>query len=661
MDKKKRILELVEVLNDHNYYYYVLDAPKISDQEYDNLYDELVALEKEIGIVHKNSPTLRVGGEPLKKFKQHKHLAPLWSLNKSKSEQELYAWDVRNKKALNKMEPIEYVMEYKFDGLTLNLTYDNGYLIQAATRGNGTIGEGILEQVKTIKSIPLEIKYKGKIEVQGEGIMPLSELEKYNRNNDEPLKNARNAAAGALRNLNPKTTAKRNLSAFCYNVGYDENDYFNTHMEMIEFLKENRFPVNPYIKVLKGIEEVVEEVTKRKDTVKELDYLTDGLVIKVNDMELRSALGYTQKFPRWAMAYKFEAQEVTTQLENVIWQVGRTGKLTPSAELTPVDIGGVTVGRATLNNWEDIQRKKVKIGCQVWLRRSNDVIPEILGAVETECKESEEIKKPSDCPACGSEVIEKGAHLFCPNALSCKPQLVSSIVHFASRDAMDIEGFSEKTAEQLFEALGLKEIAQLYDITYNDLIHLERFGDKKAKNLLEAIENSKKCPLDAFIYALGIPNVGRKTALDLANHFKSLENVMASNYDELIALPDIGDIVAKSILDFFGDERIVASTQKLLQQGLQPYFEKIEVEKESQFKDKTVVVTGTLERFSRKEIKEKLESLGAKVSGSVSKKTDYVIFGTDAGSKLEKAQEILDSGVETNLKLLSEEAFENML
>lgn len=661
MNLVEKMKELVKKMNEYGYKYYVLDDPIVSDKEYDKLYDQLLELEKETGTVLPNSPTIRVGGQVLKGFNTHEHISPLWSLDKCKTPEDLIAWDTRVKKLLQGSNlPIEYVMEFKFDGLTLNLTYDNGVLVQAATRGNGTVGEGILEQVKTIRSIPLSIPFSGKVEVQGEGLMKLSVLEEYNKTAAEPLKNARNAAAGALRNLDPKVTAKRKLSAFCYNVGYYENVEFNTHMEMIDFLRENKFPVNKYIKKFESINEVITEIDRVKEELKDLDFLTDGIVIKINSLEARKALGYTQKFPRWAMAFKFEAEEVTTKLKDVIWQVGRTGKLTPSAVLEPVDIGGVTVSRATLNNWDDITRKGVKIGANVWLRRSNDVIPEIMGTISETCKDAVDVEKPDSCPACSSEVVEKGAHIFCPNSLSCKPQLVSRIVHYASRDAMDIVGFSEKTAEQLFEELDLRDMADLYEIKYEDLLKLPRFGDKKAKNLLEAIENSKECKLDAFVYALGIPNVGKKTATDLANYYKSLEAIKKAKSEELVTLPDIGQIVAESIVDFFNDEEIEKSIQKLLSEGVNPKYKEKE-KKESIFSGKTVVVTGKLENYGRKEIKQLLEKLGANVSSSVSKNTDYLLAGEAAGSKLTKAKEIIDSSVETNLKIISEEEFTNLI
>lgn len=648
MDKIERMRELIEIINDLNYHYYTLDNPKVSDKEYDQIYDELLRLEKETGTILPNSPTQRVGGEPLDKFEKHRHLSPLWSLDKCQSYEELKNWDQRIKRLIaqynmnneDKLPDPTYTMEYKFDGLTINLTYRDGNLVQGATRGNGEIGEAILPQIKTIKSIPLTISFKGTVEIQGEGLMPLSSLEEYNKTADEPLKNARNAAAGALRNLDPKVTAKRKLIAYFYNVGYIDGKDFDTHLEMIEFLKENRLPVSGYLKLFNNIEDLIEEIEKVKEERNSLDILTDGLVIKINDMTTREVLGYTQKFPRWAVAYKFEAEEVTTKLLDVEWNVGRTGKVTPTAILEPVDIGGVTVKRATLNNWDDIKRKKVEKGCRVWIRRSNDVIPEIMGTVEDSCEDTVQIKKPNICPACGSELIQEGVHIFCPNSLSCKPQLVSKLVHYASRDAMNIEGFSEKTAEQLHEELKLEDIPELYELKYEDLIKLDRFGKKKAENLLNAIEKSKKCRLDSFVYALGIPNVGKKTATDLANTFKSLDGIMNAKYEQLICIPDIGDKVANSILEFFGDKRIITNINKLLNEGITPVYQEEEVKSDTVFSEKTIVITGTLEGISRSEVKEIVEKMGGKVTGSVSKKTDFVIVGENPGSKYEKAQKL---------------------
>lgn len=645
-DKLKRMDELIEIINELNYYYYTLDNPKVSDKEYDALYDELVRLEKETGIIRPYSPTQRVGGEILDKFEKHTHLGRLLSLDKSQDYGSLRNWDTRVRRAIeeynsqneDKLPPPTYIVEYKFDGLTVNLTYRDGVLVQGATRGNGIVGEAILPQLKTIKTIPLTIDFKGVMEVQGEGLMPLSALKKYNETAIEPLKNARNAAAGSLRNLDTRVTASRNLIAYFYNVGYIEGREFKTHMEMIEFLKENRLPVYEYIKECKSIEEVIEEIERIDEERHHIDVLTDGVVIKVNDMKTREVLGYTMKFPRWAMAYKFEAEEVTTKLLEVVWNVGRTGKVTPTAILEPVEIAGATVRRATLNNYDDILRKKVAIGSRVLVRRSNEVIPEILGVVDTD-EETEKIEKPTHCPACNSELVQDGVHIFCPNSLSCKPQLVSRMVHYASRDAMNIEGFNEKTIEKLFEELDIKDIPEIYEIKFDDLIKLEGFKKKRAQNLIDAIERSKECTLGAFIYALGIRNVGRKTSEDLANHFKSLDNLKNATYEELITIPEIGPKIAESIVEFFHDERILKSIDKLLSVGVKPRYEEKET-RESAFTGKTVVITGTLQSYKRNQLKDIIEKMGGKVSGSVSRNTDYVIVGESPGSKYDKAVEL---------------------
>lgn len=647
MDKVERIKELINTINDLNYHYYTLDDPKVSDKEYDSIYDELVSLEKETGVVFSYSPTQRVGGEPLDKFEKHVHLGKLWSLGKSQNIGELRNWDDRVRKLIydynrendEKLPEPTYVLEYKFDGLTINLTYKDGELVQGATRGNGIVGEAILPQLRTMKTIPFKIDFKGTVEMQGEGLMPLHVLEEYNKTAAEPLKNARNAAAGALRNLDPRVTAERKLIAYFYNVGYIENKRFKTHLEMLQFLRDNRLPVNSYAKVFHNIDDIIEEIEKVKETRKKLDVLTDGLVIKINDMRTREVLGYTLKFPRWAVAYKFEAEETTTKLVDVIWNVGRTGKVTPTAILEPVDIGGVTVKRATLNNWDDIIRKKVSINSRVLIRRSNDVIPEIMGIMDSE-EETYPIEKPEYCPSCGSELVQNGVHIFCPNSLTCKPQLVSRMVHFASRDAMNIEGFNEKTAEKLFDELELKNIPQVYELKYDDLINLEGFADKKARNLLEAIEKSKECKLNSFIYALGIPNVGKRTAGDLADHFKTLGNVMNATYEELTTIPDIGDVVANSIIEYFHDPKILDGIDKLLKEGVNPAYEEEQKIEGTIFSAKTVVITGTLEAYSRNEIKDIVEKMGGKVTGSVSRKTDYIIVGVDPGSKYDKAKEL---------------------
>ncbi|MFY9214800.1 MAG: NAD-dependent DNA ligase LigA, partial [Tissierellaceae bacterium] len=404
MDKEKRIDELIEIINELNYYYYTLDNPKVSDREYDQLYDELVALEEETGIIRDYSPTQRVGGPILEGFEKHTHLGRLWSLDKCQTFEELENWDKRVRRLINeynsnhgeKLPEPTYILEYKFDGLTINLTYRDGHLVQGATRGNGLEGEAILEQLKTIKSIPMTIPFKGTMEVQGEGVMPLSALEEYNKTAAEPLKNARNAAAGALRNLDTKITAERRLKAYFYNVGYIEGRTFSSHRKVLDFIKENRLPVFDYAKSFDDIRDLIEEINRLEFERQTLDVLTDGLVIKIDDIRTREVLGFTNRFPRWAMAYKFEAEETSTRLIGVEWNVGRTSKVTPTAILEPVEIGGVTVRRATLNNYDDVLRKGVKINSRVLIRRSNDVIPEILGTLEEDI-ETYEIEKPTHC------------------------------------------------------------------------------------------------------------------------------------------------------------------------------------------------------------------------------------------------------------------------
>ena len=661
MDKKEKIKELVEQLNNYSYKYYVLDDPSVTDKEYDKIYDELKKLEEETGFVLPYSPTLRVGDMVLDGFEKYTHKAKLWSLDKAQSIEEIIDWHNRNVKFVNDMRlkgedlpDLKYVLTKKFDGLTINLTYnEEGVMEIAATRGTGNIGENVTAQVKTIKSIPLKIENNDILEVHGEAVMTQEAFDKYNESAQVPLKNLRNGAAGALRNLNVKETARRNLSAFFYDIGYKEGSPFKTYLEMLNFIKEKGLPMDDYMKVCTTIDEIQEQIDYINSIRFDLNYDIDGLVVAIDDMRTRELMGYTVKFPKWAIAYKFEAQEATTKLLGVEWNVGRSGRLAPTAILEPVELAGVTVKRATLNNMDDIARKGVKIGADVFVRRSNDVIPEIMGIVPETLDGAEEIKPPTECPACGSHIILDGAHYFCENTLSCKPQMVKSIVHYACREAMNIAGFSERTAEQLFEKLNIKSISDLYKLKEEELIDLEKFGPKKAQNLLKAIENSKECELHAFIYALGIPNVGVKTAKDLVSRFKSIEGLKNATFEELVSVPDVGDIVAQDVMSFFKEEKVLETIDELLALGVNPKFEEVEVT-ENPFMGKTVVATGSLQNYSRSEIKEKLESLGAKVAGSVSKKTDYVIAGEAAGSKLTKAQEL-------GVKVLSEEEFEEIL
>lgn len=646
---EQRIRELVDKLNEYSKAYYVLDAPKISDKEYDELYDELLRLEEQSGIILPDSPTQRVGGDPLPCFEPHTHIHRLWSLDKVRTREDLIDWGRRVERLAESqhLPKVKYALEYKFDGLTINLTYEGGRLITGATRGNGIVGEDITPQIKTIRTVPLTIPFKGKMEVQGECYMKLSVLDEINKTTDEKLKNARNAAAGALRNLDPRITAKRRLDCYCYNVGYIEGKKLETQDEMLGFLRENGFTVSDYLVFCDDIETVCDEIDKAEESRPHLDFLIDGMVVKVRDFATREALGATEKFPRWAMAFKFAAEETTTTVRDITWEVGRTGKLTPRASFDPVELAGATIRHATLNNFDDIQRKRVGIGSRVFIRRSNDVIPEILSAVEGDVPERQ-VEKPTVCPACGAHVEHRGVHLYCTNSLSCAPQIAGRLAHYASRDAMDIDTFSEKTAALFVEELKLKSIPDLYDLGPQDYMGLQGFGERRINNLMAAIERSKDCTLGAFIFAIGIPNVGAKTAKDLARRFGTIEALRSATVEQLTEVPDVGEIVARSIVEFFADPSIATQVDRLLAHGVNPRPE--EVQQDSPISGKTIVVTGTLEKLDRRQAEALIESLGGKAAGSVSKKTDYVLAGESAGSKLTKAREL-------GVRVLNEQEF----
>ena len=646
---EQRIRELVNKLNEYSKAYYVLDAPKISDKEYDELYDELLRLEEQSGIILPDSPTQRVGGDPLPCFEPHTHINRLWSLDKVRTREDLIDWGRRVERIAESQQlpKVKYALEYKFDGLTINLTYEGGRLITGATRGNGIVGEDITPQIKTIRTVPLTIPFKGKMEVQGECYMKLSVLDEINKTTDEKLKNARNAAAGALRNLDPRITAKRRLDCYCYNVGYIEGKKLETQDEMLGFLRENGFTVSDYLVFCDDIETVCDEIDKAEESRPHLDFLIDGMVVKVRDFATREALGATEKFPRWAMAFKFAAEETTTTVRDITWEVGRTGKLTPRASFDPVELAGATIRHATLNNFDDIRRKRVGIGSRVFIRRSNDVIPEILSAVEGDVPERQ-VEKPTVCPACGAHVEHRGVHLYCTNSLSCAPQIAGRLAHYASRDAMDIDTFSEKTAALFVEELKLKSIPDLYDLGPQDYMGLQGFGERRINNLMAAIERSKDCTLGAFIFAIGIPNVGAKTAKDLARCFGTIEALRSATVEQLTEVPDVGEIVARSIVEFFADPSIATQVDRLLAHGVKPRPE--EVQQDSPISGKTIVVTGTLEKLDRRQAEALIESLGGKAAGSVSKKTDYVLAGESAGSKLTKAREL-------GVRVLNEQEF----
>ncbi len=628
-----RMEDLVKLVNKYAKEYYENDEPTVSDMEYDMLYYELVDLEKQTGIILPDSPTQRVGGEILKGFESYTHKLRLYSLDKAKDQKELENYYSRITKALGFFPKM--TVEHKYDGLTLSLTYKDGNLVAAATRGDGSVGENVTSQVKTIKTVPLTIPYKGEIEIQGEGVMRLSAFENYNKKAKIPLKNARNGVAGAIRNLNPKITASRQLDFVAYNIGFCNENIFTSQEQVHRFLMENNFLTDDYFTVADSAEKVKDSLEKIEENRANFDFLIDGAVIKIDEFSLREELGFTDKFPRWALAYKFTALEVTTLLKEVKWQVSRTSKINPLAILEPVELMGVTVQRATLNNYSDIQKKGIKTNCRVFVRRSNDVIPEIMG-VASYLEESKEIVKPIVCPACGAPVKEEGAFLYCTNPKNCAPTIVSYLDHFASKPCMNIDGFSEKTAELLYNELQIKLPYQLYSLKAEDLLNLEGFKDKKAANLIASIENSKDTTLDRFIFALGIPNIGKKAAKQLTEHFCSLDKIMSATSSELILLEDFGGIMAESVVNYFSDEHNREIIEKLLQAGIT--FKEVE-EKSGIFSGKVVVLTGSLS-IKRSEASEFIIENGGKVSDTVSKSVNLVIVGEDAGSKLDKAKKL---------------------
>ena len=643
----ERMKELVKLLNRYGHEYYVLDNPTVSDAEYDKLYDELKALEASTGVVLPDSPSHRVGGEPISAFQKHTHIQRLYSLDKAVSVEELASFtDKIAKTGLAQ----EYTVEYKFDGLTVCLTYENGYFVRATTRGNGEVGEDVTAQVKTIKTFPLAIDYKGRVEVKGEAIIRLSVLEEYNKTADEILKNARNAAAGAIRNLDPKVTEKRKPEIYFYDINYIEDDVVKSQTQAVEFLKNNGFKVFDFLRVCKSQVELEKAIAEIEAGRKTLDVLTDGAVIKVNNYSVREELGATEKFPRWAIAYKFQAEEVTTILEDVIWQVGRTGKLTPLGLLKAIDLCGVTVKKATLNNYGDILRKNIRIPCRVLVRRSNEVIPEILGSTEI-FDNSKSVEKPTICPYCNSALTEVGANIFCPNT-DCKPRVVASLANFASKDAMNIEGVSEMTAALLFDAFKVRKFSDLYTLDYMSVLSLEGFQEKRAINFINSVEKSKNCTLDSFIYAIGIDGIGKKTAKDLAKRFKSLDALINATPFELIEMNEIGQVLAENIYQYFTDKDNLGEINRLLSLGVNPVYESGVVG--NLFAGQKVVLTGTLVNYKRSEAQKIIESLGGEVMSSVSKLTTLVVAGSEAGSKLTKAQAL-------NVKIIDENEFTKLI
>lgn len=640
----QRMKQLIDEILMHNYNYYVLDNPTISDKEWDALDKELIDLENELGIILPNSPTQRVGGVALDKFEKKKHEVRLYSLDKVRSFDDLH-------KFVGDMQTVvagaTFAVEYKFDGLTIVTEYNEGKFVGAVTRGNGEIGEVVTEQVKTIQSVPLEIPFKGKLILRGEGMMTNSSFARYNKKAAEPLKNPRNGVAGAIRNLDPKETAKRQLDYFCYEVLYAEGEDFVSQKQMHNFLEENGFKTGDFFEVVDK-EVDLDDIIKHIDKVKKrLDVLIDGVVVKLNEIQPREEIGFTNKFPKWAMAFKFEAEEVSTMLEDVVWQVGRSGKITPTAVLEPVELAGATISRATLNNIEDIRKKNVYLKSRVFIRRSNEVIPEVLGLAE-KFDNSVMIEEPKFCPCCGSVLEKKGPLVFCRNHDNCKEQIVARFTHFVSREAFNLEGLSEKTLEQFYDQLGVRHYSDLYKLTKEQLLSLDKFKDKKADNVVKSIERSKQIEFFRFLFGLGISEVGIKTAKDLAKTFGDLQTLKNATFEEILQVEDVGEIIAQNIVDYFKDEANLAEIDKLLEAGVQPYSNN--QTKSDVLKGLTFVLTGTLPNYSRPDMTKIIEENGGKTASSVSKNTSFVVAGEEAGSKLDKAKAL-------GVPVLSEQEF----
>jgi len=648
----KKIEELREKIRYHKYRYYVLDDPIISDAEYDQLMKELMEWEKKYPqYITPSSPTQRVGIEPVSGFTTVKHIAPMLSLANAFSPEELRAFDQRIKKIILEQK-LEYVVELKIDGLAVTLVYEEGIFIRGATRGDGTTGEEITSNLRTVKAIPLKLFGKDippRIEVYGEVYMKKSEFKRLNekrmKKEESLFANPRNAAAGSVRQLDPRITAQRRLDTFIYRATFPEGNRFNTHIEVLNYLKKVGFKVNPYIKLCQDIGEAINYCQKWIEKKEELDYEIDGMVIKVNSLRMREELGSTTRSPRWAIANKFPAQQVTTKIQNIIVQVGRTGALTPVAILDPVRISGSVVQRATLHNEDEIKRKDIRIGDIILVQKAGEVIPEVVKVIkEKRTGKETEFVMPTKCPVCGAKVFRpEGEVVSRCNSLTCPAQIKERIRHFASRDALDIEGLGPAIIDQLVEKGLIKDISDLYFLKRDDLISLERMAEKSTDNLLDAIEKSKKKSLANLIYGLGIRYVGVHTAEVITRYYPTLDKFKKANLEELIEINEIGPKITESIILFFKEKENLAIIERLRSAGLN-FSQEEEKMREGKgvqiLAGKQFVLTGTLKDFTRTQAKEKISELGGRVTGSVSKKTDYVVAGEDPGSKYQKAQEL---------------------
>lgn len=657
---EKRIKELREILNQCNYEYYVEDNPTKMDAEYDSLMKELLSLENEYPEFNDIlSPSKRVGGEISEGFKKVKHQIKMLSLSNAFNEEDLRKFDERIREETG-LAAIEYVCELKIDGLSINLDYSNGNLNYANTRGDGEVGEDVTSNVLTIKSIPTKIKDLQHMIVRGEVFMSKATLAKLNKekleNNEHPFANSRNAAAGAIRQLDSSLTSKRSLDGFWYYLSNAKDLQITKHFEALDYLESQGFKVNKERRLCKNINEVLEYVNEYSAKRNALDYDIDGIVLKVNDMNLYDKIGYTSKTPKWAIAYKFPPEEVTTILEDVTFTVGRTGRVTPNAVLKPVYIAGSTVSKATLNNKAFIDDMDLRIKDTVVLRKAGDIIPEIKKPiVELRNGNEKKIDWPLNCPTCGTLIVATDAQHFCPN-LACPSRLINSIIYFASKDVMDINGMGEKICEQLFDEGLLTDITSIYELHnyYDKLITLPRLSEISVTKLLKGIEDSKLNTYDRLLNGFGIDTVGRRMSRKLAKEYKTLDDLKLATYDKLIDLQDVGPVAAQTIVDFFKESNNLQMIEKLRTYGLNFNSEdSTNSIKESVFKGKTIVLTGSLE-MSRKDVTKLLEDLGASVTSSVSKNTDYVIYGEEAGSKLTKAKDL-------GIKLLTEEEFNELL
>lgn len=645
MTPEKEILELRKKLEEHNYNYYVLDNPTISDYDYDMMMRRLIKLEEENPqFEDENSPTKRVGGAPLKEFEQVRHEVQMQSLGDVFSKEELLEFDKRVRAALGEQE-IEYVVEMKIDGLSVSLEYENGRLVRGSTRGDGTIGENITENLKTVKSIPLTIKTDlERLEVRGEVYMPKKSFERLNaekeENGEQTFANPRNAAAGSLRQLDSKITAERKLDIFIFNIQQLSGSIAETHLEGLKHLAELGFKVIPNEKTFKTMEEAYSEIERIGENRRNLPFDIDGAVVKVNSFKQREKLGVTSKVPKWAIAYKFPAEQQETIVEDIIVQVGRTGVITPNAVLRPVRVAGSTVSRATLHNEDFIREKDLRIGDHVLIQKAGDIIPEVADVLKSKRTGQEKVfEMPKRCPACGGELFrEEGEAALRCLSTNCPAQKIRSIIHFASRGAMDIEGLGDAVVEQLVEEGLISNVADLFYIQYEDLIKLERFADKSAKNLIEAIEKAKGNSLDKLICGLGIRLIGARGAKAIAENFGDMEKIMKATTEELSQINDVGEKMAESVVNYFKEEKTVEIICRMKQAGVNMIAEKKEVG--TLFEGKTFVLTGTLPTLKRSEAQELIEKNGGKVSSGVSKKTDFVVAGEDAGSKLSKAEEL---------------------